>query len=99
MRGAALPRLEPRHEPREDPRSGEMRRRPAALPIAIDDRPGAVPVIFIHRPDARGDKQFVIAAFDIGMIMRTAGDAADDKAVGVGKECVSTCRSRWSAYH
>src|SRR3546814_18588696 len=23
----------------------------------------------------------------------------DRKSVGLGKECVSTCRSRWSAYH
>ena len=40
-----------------------MRRRPAPLPIAIDDRPGAVAVIFIHRPDPRSDEQFVIADF------------------------------------
>src|SRR3546814_4553386 len=36
---------------------------------------------------------------------RAAGSAADHPAVGrseerrVGKECVSTCRSRWSPYH
>src|SRR3546814_11742633 len=36
---------------------------------------------------------------DAALIDDRAGRMADRKSVGVGKECVSTCRSRWSTEH
>src|SRR3546814_998455 len=42
----------------------------------------------------------VIAAKDAGILIAGGGHAAArSEARRVGKECVSTCRSRWSPYH
>src|SRR3546814_12967844 len=41
-----------------------------------------------------------VAAFDLGDVVRAlALDPASSEERRVGKECVSTCRSRWSPYH
>src|SRR3546814_12389107 len=36
-------------------------------------------------------------AIEFGVLQRVAGDRSEERRVG--KECVSTCRSRWSPYH
>src|SRR3546814_15047291 len=46
----------------------------------------------------RGDQQFPAAATPPKTELR-AGDVSRSEERRVGKECVSTCRSRWSPYH
>src|SRR3546814_16081920 len=36
---------------------------------------------------------------DVGRITRAVGEPGRSEERRVGKECVSTCRSRWSPYH
>src|SRR3546814_6124899 len=49
-----------------------------------------------------GAYQVANALVSAGLIIATGGDAAQtlrSEERRVGKECVSTCRSRWSPYH
>src|SRR3546814_18841212 len=47
-----------------------------------------------HRPRLRADAAQLHAAV---LVRRAALDRSEERRVG--KECVSTCRSRWSPYH
>src|SRR3546814_10611980 len=42
-------------------------------------------------------QQHVIAQTTVDRVIATAADRSEERRVG--KECVSTCRSRWSPYH
>src|SRR3546814_3644389 len=48
-----------------------------------------------------GAYQVANALVSAGLVIATGGDAAQTRSEErrVGKECVSTCRSRWSPYH
>src|SRR3546814_4246329 len=67
-----------------------------------------------HRRNAGGDERFsqfvdplARAGIDHACLAAPFADQLDDAGLGilrsdgrrVGKECVSTCRSRWSPYH
>src|SRR3546814_11349663 len=53
--------------------------------------------------DTEGEIGYVIAfdrdALQVPYVELRVPAALDRKSVGVGKECVSTCRSRWTRYH
>src|SRR3546814_15749424 len=49
-----------------------------------------------HRKDRAGDGEDIVAA-DPGEDARAGQLRSEERRVG--KECVSTCRSRWSPYH
>src|SRR3546814_15797562 len=67
-----------------------MARRPAALETAVGDM-----AVAPCRANARDD------AFEFGCRGRAAvgADVERSEERRVGKECVRTCRSRWSPYH
>src|SRR3546814_12409265 len=56
---------------------------PRARPILSPDRPGLTPPRFIHPPNKPYARRLMLRS----------------EERRVGKECVSTCRSRWSPYH
>src|SRR3546814_15391718 len=73
-----------------------------ALGSCIQSLPACPAIMFVDRPELGG----------IGLILqplrlnvghrrraayRPSGDRSEERRVG--KECVSTCRSRWSPYH
>src|SRR3546814_17478938 len=59
-------------------------------PVGANDGPIVVTIEYRVRPMNFG--AFVAAMEDLGRIRRS-------EERRVGKECVSTCRSRWSPYH
>src|SRR3546814_4122054 len=72
-----------------------------ALPIYGDpsgDRRTVVPPALLHGPDAGGgdDAQGYLAT--VVLVLRVSRSRRSEER-RVGKECVSTCRSRWSPYH
>src|SRR3546814_1355149 len=58
-----------------------------ALPICDPDHPRSDP----------GDRRFALERPSVGHEPRRGGPRSEERRVG--KECVSTCRSRWSPYH
>src|SRR3546814_16686660 len=72
-------------------------------------------VVYLDRRQTLGDRAAapiatrVIGEIDLGPIVRARPELVEDgnvriagmrsEASRVGKECVSTCRSRWSPYH
>src|SRR3546814_9499530 len=46
-----------------------------------------------------GDESFMILSWSVGSTVVAGCGPARSEERRVGKECVSTCRSRWSPYH
>src|SRR3546814_20965658 len=76
-----------------------------ALPISVDQRRNAARYRDrgVHRGQDAEDQRYR-EALDRPGAEREQGDAGEDRSQrseerSVGKECVSTCRSRWSPYH
>src|SRR3546814_6386953 len=72
-----------------------------ALPICLLDRglavrPVTLPDRFIDHD--KPEVQYAKAGLDAAGIVATALAALRSEERRVGKECVSTCRSRWSPY-
>src|SRR3546814_8918424 len=62
--------------------------------------PGRIPVVVtgaMRHPDAPGSDG--AANLRDAVMMASHPDAVRSEERRVGKECVSTCRSRWSPYH
>src|SRR3546814_1819637 len=64
----------------------------------------AVPARCLHFPPVRGDELQRLDRHNIPLAQaardfRGGDDGARSEERRVGKECVSTCRSRWSPYH
>src|SRR3546814_7616382 len=59
--------------------------------LEAPDRAGA------EMAEIRGDYLFGKGAAQHRQVVRPPGDRSEERRVG--KECVSTCRSRWSPYH
>src|SRR3546814_15663339 len=57
-----------------------------------DLAPGTLAVLLLNRSERFGGGKPVI-----GKLLRIEPDRSEERRVG--KECVSTCRSRWSPYH
>src|SRR3546814_4659428 len=70
-----------------------------ALPISMFDLPDLTDVveIVVDKDVVEGRKDPVRVYAD--KAKEAAGDAARSAERRVGKECVSTCRFRWSPYH
>src|SRR3546814_3226456 len=66
------------------------------LPDFDVDMRGAA-IVTPHRPEQLADRIMIV----IGIILGHRGSRAiaSSEERRVGKECVSTCRSRWSPYH
>src|SRR3546814_11591644 len=63
-----------------------------AVTAAVEHRhTGAALAELLARLDARGDRDIVLPAVE------ARNGRSEERRVG--KECVSTCRSRWSPYH
>src|SRR3546814_11621098 len=78
----------------------------AGLGLAVIATPVALIIPFVDPGDAKSAQCGPVLAGARASAQRTTkGDARDDVGKGrseerrVGKECVSTCRSRWSPYH
>src|SRR3546814_16960556 len=67
---------------------------------AASDEPGFVGLDRTHRvgePDIGGVRFHVRELPRYAACLRIKGERSEERRVG--KECVSTCRSRWSPYH
>src|SRR3546814_12897969 len=62
-------------------------------------RGGSVSMMIRQRPGRRPDIPNRPAALVNTEIFSRSGSASRSEERRVGKECVSTCRSRWSPYH
>src|SRR3546814_11929564 len=66
----------------------------------VDQHPEVVARLLAHAEAARrslGDARIGIAGADVREVGRVEHPRSDERRVG--KECVSTCRSRWSPDH
>src|SRR3546814_13706345 len=85
-------------------RSARLRSRAAERAMAEDTNELVMPKLGLTMAEgllaewrvAEGD---VVSAGDVLFIVATAKIANRSEERRVGKECVSTCRSRWSPYH
>src|SRR3546814_16898924 len=60
-------------------------------------RPSACPLDLLAAAEAVGEDQAFFRRFPHGGQQHSLTDRSEERRVG--KECVSTCRSRWSPYH
>src|SRR3546814_10236105 len=67
----------------------------------VEARTIAFPAIALHRIDTEGSGMPTWAKVLLGIIVVIVAIAVAVRSEErrVGKECVSTCRSRWSPYH
>src|SRR3546814_19440320 len=65
--------------------------------LGADHEGGRAELLAVDRDAAFLDPAFGIAARAQAGAGQPLGDRSEERRVG--KECVSTCRSRWSAYH
>src|SRR3546814_12901596 len=86
--------------------SSDLRHDPAPAPV-LDENANATPLarriaamkgIALSSITGSGSRGKVVTA-DLGLPPLTAPTPARSEERRVGKECVSTCRSRWSPYH
>src|SRR3546814_8403547 len=73
-----------------------------ALPISIGQAPQALTYVSNAEPEGNGLDNLQplgMAGAAAHFTLAAAGDKARSEERRVGKECVSTCRSRWSPYH
>src|SRR3546814_5894419 len=68
-----------------------------ALPILRTQKMGSYPGTHMFGFAARGDPALDRAPIDADQV--SDADVGRSEERRVGKECVSTCRSRWSPYH
>src|SRR3546814_10049534 len=76
-----------------------------ALPISGTHRKPVVargealePAIAVDHPPGENVAELAIIEHQVEITARVIGDLRSEER-RVGKECVSTCRSRWSPYH
>src|SRR3546814_8400931 len=74
------------------------RRRHTRCALVTGVQTCALPIFFRHYDTQRGDEVSIQVIDNDGLIevVRTEFRSEERR---VGKECVSTCRSRWSPYH
>src|SRR3546814_20145103 len=72
----------------------------AGQPGGPDFTPGFYRVTPVDRNSRASEKPQMLCAADAQALLRLGhGNASRSEERRVGKECVSTCRSRWSPYH
>src|SRR3546814_12143880 len=78
---------------------GEVRGGRQAEPRGLYPRAGAGPAGLRLRPrqQGRSERRWIAACAQRLRVSRRARLRSEERRVG--KECVSTCRSRWSPYH
>src|SRR3546814_9929627 len=74
------------------------RRRHTRCALVTGVQTCALPIFKVHGP-FQNLQRIAIAAQHLNMVIQAERDLGRSEERRVGKECVSTCRSRWSQYH
>src|SRR3546814_15802498 len=74
-------------------KSGHIARKIAATLAST-----GTPAYFVHPSEASHGDLGMVTSNDAVIALSTSGEPSRSEERRVGKECVSTCRSRWSPY-